>query len=50
VPSAGRKVQKELFVGALDYLAKLGEPVNRVLEVDLEGDSVTFNLYDFPAA
>jgi len=50
VPSAGRKVQKELFVGALDYLAKSGEPVNRVLEVDLEGDSVTFNLYDLPAA
>ncbi len=27
----------------------MGEPINRVLEVDIEGDEVTFDLYDLPA-
>jgi hypothetical protein len=38
-----------LFQAALDELATLGEPVNRVLEVDLDGDDVTFALYDLPS-
>ena len=37
------------FLGALDELAWFWEPVNRVLEVDIEGGEVTFKLYDFPA-
>ena len=32
----------------LDDLAVIGEPVNRVLEVDLDGDAVTLTLYDLP--
>jgi hypothetical protein len=26
----------------------LGEPINRVLEVDIDGEDVTFNVYDLP--
>ena len=47
--SVGRTDQQRLFRGALDELATLGEePVNRVLEVDIDGDDVTFSLYDLP--
>lgn len=49
VPSVDRVTQRQLFRGALDLLATLGEPVNRVLEVDIDGDEVTFSLYDLPA-
>jgi len=48
VPNVNRAVQQQLFRGALDELARLGEPINRVLEVDIEGDDVTFNLYELP--
>jgi hypothetical protein len=41
-------VQQKLFRAALDQLATIGEPVNRVLEVDLHGQEVTFALYDWP--
>jgi hypothetical protein len=36
------------FKAALDELATLGEPINRVLEVDLDGNDVIFALYDLP--
>jgi len=49
IPNVNRMDQRRLFRGALDELARLGEPVNRVLEVDIEGDEVTFKLYDLPA-
>jgi predicted nuclease of predicted toxin-antitoxin system len=48
VPSVNRLAQQQLFRGALDELARVGDPVNRVLEVDVEGDDVTFKLYDLP--
>ena len=48
VPSVNRDEQQRLFLGALDELARFGEPVNRVLEVDIEGADVTFKLYDLP--
>jgi predicted nuclease of predicted toxin-antitoxin system len=38
IPSVNRVEQRRLFFGALDELARVGEPVNRVLEVDIEGD------------
>jgi hypothetical protein len=48
IPSGvGRVLQQRLFKAAIDELAALGEPVNRVLEVDLDGDDVT--LYDLPS-
>src|ERR1700720_4411138 len=37
VPAVSRVVQQRLFKAALDELAVVGEPVNRVLEVDLDG-------------
>ena len=33
-------VQQKLFRAALDELALIGEPVNRVLQVDLDGEKV----------
>jgi predicted nuclease of predicted toxin-antitoxin system len=48
IPNVGRAVQRLLFRGALDELAAIGELVNRVLEVDLEGDEMLFTLYDLP--
>ena len=48
IPNVGRASQQRLFRGALGHLAGIGEPVNRVLEVGLDGDEVTFELYDLP--
>jgi len=48
IPVVGRVVQRRLFKAALDELAIIGEPVNHVLEIDLEGDEVTLTLYDWP--
>ncbi len=50
IPSVNRVDQQRLFHGAVDELVRFGEPVNRVLEVDIEGDEVTFKFYDLPAA
>ena len=50
IPVVDRALQRKLFRTALDELATTGEPVNRVLEVDLEGDEVTLVLYDWPSA
>ena len=48
IPNVNRAAQQQLFRAALDELAGLGEPINRVLEVDIDGDEVTFDLYDLP--
>lgn len=47
--SVNRMQQQQLFLGALDELARFGELINRVLEVDIDDDEVTFKLYDLPA-
>lgn len=49
IPNVNRATQQRLFLGALVELATLGEPINRVLEVDIDGDDITFILYDLPA-
>lgn len=49
IPAVNRVLQRRLFKAALDELAVVGEPVNRVLEVDLEGDEVTLTFYDLPS-
>jgi predicted nuclease of predicted toxin-antitoxin system len=49
IPAVTRAVQQSLFRAALDELATIGEPVNRVLEVDLDGDEVTLTVYDWPS-
>ena len=48
IPVVNRMVQQRLFKAALDELAVIGEPLNRVLEVDLDGEEVTLTLYDLP--
>jgi predicted nuclease of predicted toxin-antitoxin system len=50
IPAVSRALQQKLFRAALDELATIGEPVNRVLELDLDGDDVTLALYDWPSA
>jgi predicted nuclease of predicted toxin-antitoxin system len=50
IPVVDRTLQRKLFQAALDELAVIGEPVNRVLEVDLDGQDVTLTLYDLPSA
>ena len=50
IPVVSRLVQRQLFKAALDELAVIGEPVNRVLELDLDGDEVTLTLYDLPSS
>lgn len=47
-PNVGRTLQQHIFKAALDELALVGEPVNRVLEVELDGDDVILTLYDLP--
>ena len=32
IPNVNRMLQQRLFLGALDELARVGEPINRVLE------------------
>jgi predicted nuclease of predicted toxin-antitoxin system len=49
IPNVNRVEQQRLFLGALDELTRLGEPINRVLEVDIDGEDVTFTVYDLPA-
>ena len=51
IPAVDRTLQQRLFKTALDELAILGDPVNRVIEVDLDGDGViiTFVVYDLPS-
>jgi predicted nuclease of predicted toxin-antitoxin system len=48
IPVVGRELQGKLFRAALDELAVTGDPVNRVLEADLDGDDVILTLYDLP--
>ena len=50
IPVVKRMLQQRLFKAALDELDAIGEPVNRVLEVDLDGEEVTLTLYDLPPA
>lgn len=48
LPSVDGAMQQRLFEGALEQLAIYGEPINQVLEVDLDGQEVTFAFYDLP--
>lgn len=50
IPAVNRALQQRLFKVALEELAVIGEPVNRVLEVDLDGAEVTLALYELPSA
>jgi hypothetical protein len=45
IPVVDRALQRKLFRAALDELAVIGEPINRVLEVNLDCEEVTVALY-----
>jgi predicted nuclease of predicted toxin-antitoxin system len=48
IPSVGKQQQAYLFGRALLKLDSVGDPINQVLEVDIEGAEVTFTIYDLP--
>ena len=50
VPGVGRILQQKLFQAAIDELAIIGEPVNRVLEVNLDEEDAIVTVYEFPPA
>jgi hypothetical protein len=47
VPTVNRAMQRTLFRAAIDAAISDGM-VNRVLEVDIDGEDVTLDLYDLP--
>jgi len=48
IPNVPTNVQKQLFRCAVEKLAQFGEPINYVLEVDIGGEDVIFELYQLP--
>ncbi len=48
VPNVGRTLQARLFRAALEAMAMPTDLVNRVLEVSIDGEDVTLDLYDLP--
>jgi predicted nuclease of predicted toxin-antitoxin system len=49
VPNVDRGLQQTLFRAALDTVASANDLVNRVLEVGIDGENVTLDLYDLPS-
>jgi predicted nuclease of predicted toxin-antitoxin system len=49
IPNVRLELQRRLFAAALDHLAEAGEPINQVLEINLEHDEVVLSVYEFPA-
>jgi predicted nuclease of predicted toxin-antitoxin system len=49
IPNVDGEMQQRLFTGVLDQLARHGEPINQVLEVDLDGKEATFAFYELPS-
>jgi predicted nuclease of predicted toxin-antitoxin system len=48
VPNVGRTVQVKLFRAVLEAVTMPNDLVNRVLEVSIDGEDVTLDLYDLP--
>jgi predicted nuclease of predicted toxin-antitoxin system len=48
IPNVRADLQRRLFTGALEQLAEFGEPVNQVLEVDLEASSTVYTTWQDP--
>ena len=49
IPNVPIELQQRLFTAALVQIAADGEPVNQVLEVDLQEEAVVISLYDLPS-
>ena len=50
IPNVTADLQKHLFSRAVRKLTEFGEPINRVLEVNIDGEDVIFELYELPPA
>jgi predicted nuclease of predicted toxin-antitoxin system len=50
IPNVTLELQIVLFRHAVKKLVEHGEPVNQVLEVDLDEDEIVFELYELPPA
>jgi predicted nuclease of predicted toxin-antitoxin system len=50
IPNVATDLQKLLFTRTVGKLAKHGELINQVLEVDIDGGDVIFELYELPPA
>ena len=50
VPNVAQEKQILLFRAALERLEELSDPINKLLEVNIDGDDITLKLYDFPVA
>lgn len=48
IPNVPLELQQRLFTAALVQIAEDGEPVNQVLEVDLQEEEVVFSLSYLP--
>jgi predicted nuclease of predicted toxin-antitoxin system len=50
IPNVTADLQKRLFNHAVGKLIEHGEPINHVLEVDIDGEDVIFELSELPPA
>jgi predicted nuclease of predicted toxin-antitoxin system len=50
IPSVERETQIRLFRALLNKVVEIGEPVNLVIEADLDGDGIRLELYEWPTA
>jgi predicted nuclease of predicted toxin-antitoxin system len=48
-PNVSGEMQHRLFMAALGELAHHGEPVNQVLEIDLDGEEAIVGFYELPS-
>jgi predicted nuclease of predicted toxin-antitoxin system len=46
IPNVDGEMQQRLFTGALEQLTRHGDPINQVLEVDLDGEEAIFAFYE----
>ena len=46
VPAVSLEIQRLLFKVVLDHLVVSGEPINQVLEIDLDGETACLSIYD----
>ena len=49
IPNVVTELQKQLFSRTVSKLTEYGEPINHVLEVDIDGEDIIFELYELPS-
>jgi hypothetical protein len=48
LPNVPQEKQVLMFRVAIKKLAELDDAINKLLEVDIDGENITLRLYDFP--